>query len=205
MNEGDLQSAQERNLMVVPPLGDRAVDDDVRRLLSRAQHMRPQAHVWEGLGVVSQHGDDDDAMIEYADASVAIRERERRTNEEMEMDIDELESDCADSRDPSRSSSPTPSTHFPHQPSGSPRARLHSQAESYALARGERESYEEMFIGHGSARPRPDGELDIAGVCFDPKGRHLYVATTESVCEWGVKRTQKRWWDGSRVDDLDWA
>jgi hypothetical protein len=40
------------------------------------------------------------------------------------------------------------------------------------------------------------GELDLAGVCFDPSGSRLYVASTRSVAEWHVRGAEKRWWSG---------
>ncbi|KAF8335161.1 hypothetical protein F5887DRAFT_1063413 [Amanita rubescens] len=43
-------------------------------------------------------------------------------------------------------------------------------------------------------------ELDLAGVCFDPSGSRLYVASTKSVAEWHVRGSEKRWWSGD-----DWA
>lgn len=43
-------------------------------------------------------------------------------------------------------------------------------------------------------------ELDLAGVCFDPSGSRLYVASTKSVTEWHVRGSEKRWWSGD-----DWA
>ncbi len=43
-------------------------------------------------------------------------------------------------------------------------------------------------------------ELDLAGVCFDPSGSRLYVASTKSVAEWHVRGSEKRWWS-----DDDWA
>ncbi|KAM6490571.1 hypothetical protein JOM56_013914 [Amanita muscaria] len=38
------------------------------------------------------------------------------------------------------------------------------------------------------------GELDLAGVCFDPSGGHVYVASTKSIVEWNVRGADKRWW-----------
>ena len=43
-------------------------------------------------------------------------------------------------------------------------------------------------------------DLDIAGVCFDPSGGRVYVATTKSVAEWNVRGAEKRWWSGD-----EWA
>lgn len=39
--------------------------------------------------------------------------------------------------------------------------------------------------------------LDIAGVCFDPTGAYMYVATTEGITEWAVQGSSQRWWSSS--------
>ncbi|PFH47846.1 hypothetical protein AMATHDRAFT_6350 [Amanita thiersii Skay4041] len=39
-------------------------------------------------------------------------------------------------------------------------------------------------------------ELDLAGVCFDPSGAKVYVASAKSVVEWSLKGADKRWWSG---------
>ena len=33
--------------------------------------------------------------------------------------------------------------------------------------------------------------LDIAGTCFDPSGRFVYVGATEAVAEWGISNVQQ--------------
>lgn len=38
--------------------------------------------------------------------------------------------------------------------------------------------------------------LDIAGVCFDPTGAYMYVATTDGITEWTVQGVERRWWGG---------
>lgn len=39
-----------------------------------------------------------------------------------------------------------------------------------------------------------DDDLDLAGICFDPSGERIYVASTTSVAEWTVRGAEKRWW-----------
>ncbi|KAI0034745.1 hypothetical protein K488DRAFT_83697 [Vararia minispora EC-137] len=39
--------------------------------------------------------------------------------------------------------------------------------------------------------------LNIAGTCFDPEGRFVYVASSEGIVEWGVRGAEKRWWGES--------
>jgi hypothetical protein len=37
-------------------------------------------------------------------------------------------------------------------------------------------------------------DLELAGTCFDPSGRWIYAASTDSVVEWSLRDTDKRWW-----------
>lgn len=92
------------------------------------------------------------------------------------MDVDGLERDCVT---PSRSTSPSPSANIggglsTRFPTFSPPARTIARAEERQRER--------------------EANLDIAGVCFDPSGRWIYVATTESVSEWSIRGGEKRWW-----------
>jgi len=115
-------------------------------------------------------------------AAEAERERERvRENADGEsMEVDELESDCLSSHTPSRSSSPSPSTHIPLQISPLPMRvvpRYHQGTQRRKIPQTE--------------------DLDLAGTCFDPSGAFIYVASVEGVAEWSVKGAEKRWWFGS--------
>ncbi|KAF8626105.1 hypothetical protein AX17_006601 [Amanita inopinata Kibby_2008] len=56
---------------------------------------------------------------------------------------------------------------------------------------GEREREKEEEERTGS-----ESELDLAGVCFDPSGGRVYVASTKGVAEWNVRGADKRWWTG---------
>jgi len=118
---------------------------------------------------------------ETAYDAVAEDERFRQRDPDSineSMEVDELESDCISSHTPSRSSSPSPSTHLPLQISPSP-LRL---AQRY-----------------DQRRPvvRKD-DLDLAGMCFDPRGGFIYVASVDGVAEWSVSGAEKRWWFESR-------
>ncbi|KIY72457.1 hypothetical protein CYLTODRAFT_417856 [Cylindrobasidium torrendii FP15055 ss-10] len=111
--------------------------------------------------------------------------RRRASTEDPEgeaMEVDELERECVT---PSRSTSPSPSANIgggmsTRFPTFSPPARTIARAEERQRER--------------------EANLDIAGVCFDPSGKWIYVATTESVSEWSIKDGEKRWW----VDN-EWA
>ena len=39
-----------------------------------------------------------------------------------------------------------------------------------------------------------DEEQDLAGVCFDPSGTFVYVASVRGVAEWRVRGAEQRWW-----------
>ncbi|KAI5897993.1 uncharacterized protein SCHCODRAFT_02610813 [Schizophyllum commune H4-8] len=43
-----------------------------------------------------------------------------------------------------------------------------------------------------------DDNVDITGICFDPSGKHMYVASMHGVGEWSVRGADKHWWgDGA--------
>lgn len=73
----------EEDIVIIPPLGDPQVEDDVQTLLGHHN-------------IHSRHSDDFDRDYEPSE----------------DMDVDELESDCISSHTPSRSSSPSPSVHI---------------------------------------------------------------------------------------------
>lgn len=116
--------------------------------------------------------------------AAAEDEEGARTQERESMEVDELESDCIDSHTPSRTTSPAPapSTHIPLQVSSSP-VRVVPPQQQPRLQR----------------RPtiRKD-DLDIAGLCFDPSGGFIYVASVDGVAEWSIRGAEKRWWSDSQ-------
>lgn len=123
--------------------------------------------------------DEDDEM----DGSV--RRRPTSWIRDSGMEVDELESDCTTSHANSRSSSPT---------MWAPRSRRVSGARG---SREEREADEEDVDG-GVLRKENDlkyeNDLDIAGVCFDPRGQSVYVASTRSIVEWKVRGAEMKFW-----------
>jgi hypothetical protein len=89
---GEAQT-EEDDLVVIPPLGDRAMENEVQRLLERH-------------GIRARHRD---AYADAEDAAAATGytgEQSRVGGDEME--VDELEPDCASSHAPSRAASPAP-------------------------------------------------------------------------------------------------
>lgn len=200
------------DVLVIPPLGDRGVEADVQALLgshgirARAHTYTPtrRARVRQRQQHVQEEGEDGDgeddrdtntgsthADYEYLPVpsprhrpSLGTVRASRREEEAMDVDEQEEERDCVPSHMPSRSSSPSPSTHVPTYGRGSPAGgRVGSPAGSVGRSRS-------------VAPPQVtyDDDLDLAGTCFDPSGRFLYVASTEGVVEWSVRGAEKKWW-----------
>jgi hypothetical protein len=105
------------------------------------------------------------------------------------MEVDEIDGNSSAgeciSRTPSRSSSPSPSSTLRERS-----VRRHTSSSS-PMSSGDQ--------AKGSAAGEvvyPSDDLDLAGVCFDPYGGRIYVASTEAVAEWGVRGADKCWWSG---------
>ncbi|KZV64486.1 hypothetical protein PENSPDRAFT_615262 [Peniophora sp. CONT] len=104
---------------------------------------------------------------------------------EMEVEEEDLHEDndamseCA-SRVPSRAASPSPTpwrwTMAPEYTPAPERASCPATS-SFTLV-----------------TPR---HLDIAGTCFDPEGKHVYVGTKTGIVEWSVRGADKVWYSGS--------
>ncbi|KAJ3865900.1 hypothetical protein EV359DRAFT_37778 [Lentinula novae-zelandiae] len=184
----------EEDLVVIPPLGDREVEDDVRALLG-SHGIRSRRLGGVGVGI-SDHADET---------------YDRNHDETMEIDdeLDELgmepeiEWDCISSHVPSRSSSPGPSLSVP--PSNN---RWTPWSRVEALSRIGARVLDRTSSGDGADDDNAEGDggdhdedydsdLDIAGTCFDPTGGYIYAATTEGVVEWNVRGWDKRWWSDS--------
>jgi hypothetical protein len=112
----------------------------------------------------------------------------------------EVETDCLTSRAPSRAPSPPPSISARQQR----RHAVHSDSDSVGAAVGGVAGNEtgttagtsemEMESTESSRIIVMPPHLDLAGVCFDPRGSWLYVASTAGIAEWGVRGGEKRWW-----------
>lgn len=168
-------------IVVIPPLGDATVENEVRQLFDR-HGIRTRHAPTESLSQ-SQSGAGFEADSMYDAAAEDERHRERENADGESMEVDELESDCLSSHTPSRSSSPSPSTHIPLRPSPSPLR---------------------VIPRHQQTRRRRkitrNEDLDLAGTCFDPSGSFIYVASVNGVAEWSVRGAEKRWWFSS-----EWA
>ena len=154
--------------IMIPAMGDATVENEVRQLFDR-----------HGLRTVGSGTDTQPSYGQGYGAHGSTTERERETTQEREsMEMDELESDCIDSYTPS----PVPLTHIPLRMSPL-LVRVPSPRQQPRLQR----------------RPtiRKD-DLDIAGLCFDPSGGFVYVASVDGVAEWSIRGADKRWWPDSQ-------
>ncbi|KAI0367944.1 hypothetical protein BV20DRAFT_520546 [Pilatotrama ljubarskyi] len=200
------------DIVVIPPLGDREVDNNIRRLLGRRHSSR--------TALLDSDADPREPLDEEDGGGGGGGE---------EMDVDELESDCLSSHAPSRSGSPAPASQLSLQSSGArplellrARPTLLARRESSgpyssasrwgpasvvaaATAGSSSSGSRRHRRGPGQARdPRErDGargeesaeeEMDLAGMCFDPSGAFVYVAGVKGVAEWRVRGAEQRWW-----------
>ncbi|CAL1717279.1 unnamed protein product [Somion occarium] len=157
------------------------------------------------------------------------RELEGEDRVDEDMDVDELEA-CLSSHTPSRAPSPAPpntasastSSYTPFQAPATSAIRM-SQAFEHlrsprpsTLARREssgpyiprrpsshirRLHRRNQNVSESTNNNEPaDVEQDIAGICFDPTGQHIYAAATKGISEWTVRGAEKSWWI-----DSSWA
>ena len=177
-------------IVVIPPLGDPQVEDDVRRLFNQ-QGLRTRSAILD-------RGEIRDPT------SSAERDRDRDIlDDDDAMDVDEPESDCFSSHTPSRAPSPS----LPQSPSAPAPSR---SSEHLRVSRpgllARRESSGPYSVRRLSRRARraervePDVDVDLAGTCFDPTGSSIYVASVKGVAEWTVRGAEQRWWT-----DPEWA
>ncbi|KAF9260046.1 hypothetical protein L218DRAFT_962987 [Marasmius fiardii PR-910] len=189
----------EEDLFVIPPLGDREVEENVRVLFNH--HGLGRTRAFGNRGLTNDRDDSDP------------RDPENATDDRDRMDVDdrdyemETEWDCISSQVPSRSSTPPPppsSVSMSGRPNGnSSTLRWRSWAR---ISREEIQDTSEDVEGVEGSPVSVDHnkyyDLDIAGTCFDPSGSRIYVATTESVSEWTVRGGEKRWWADSGMEGV---
>ncbi|KAH7913785.1 hypothetical protein BJ138DRAFT_1133846 [Hygrophoropsis aurantiaca] len=180
------------NMVIIPPMGDLAVENDIREVLghhgvrTRYMHHSSRSSL-PGRGG-SIHG-----LHSGSDMGLG----DRQENGDTDMDVDEIESDyCVSSRAPSRSSSPPPSVHLPLQPSPS-RALSPSRNARFNRQRQLNHPHRRATVRDDIPAPPPDNDLDLAGTCFDPSGAFIYAASTEGIAEYAIRGGGKRWWDNS--------
>ena len=209
---GDAGPSEEDDLVVIPPLGDRVADNGVQRLLERHGIHPPHREAYSDGG-------------ETIAAPVGFITGQDFSGPDME--VDELESDCVSSHTPSRAASPAPPLLSPPPPpplplpgsgsgTASPARPVYSGRSDVLVSRREQAHPSRSLrtttrapsarLGPGVREGRdvevdiaddPDSELDLAGICFDPSGAFMYVASVNGVAEWSLQGAEKRWWAGS--------
>ncbi|KAL4066864.1 hypothetical protein V8B97DRAFT_1949385 [Scleroderma yunnanense] len=183
---GDGVEDEYDRVVVISPLGDNVVDENLRELLGlhgiRTRHTR----IVDSLPLPASRRNDTRGSA-YGNNDTG----RDATPEDAEMDVDELEGDCI-SRGPSRSSSPPPSIHLPLQPS--PSSTRSAVSARHASSRPSSRPHRRTLTRDDVSFDFQDYDYDIAGACFDPSGGFIYVATTDNISEWAVRGADKRWW-----------
>ncbi|THH05792.1 hypothetical protein EW146_g9807 [Bondarzewia mesenterica] len=167
----------------------------IHNTLRRYAQRTPTASSSSSLDDEHEQGEDmPDADVNPEDTHGEERDPWGDAELDGEMDVDEdelaleLESDCITSR----AGSPVPAA---------PRAAAWSRPASTnatppplrPLTQGTPQRGDDQ-----AAKPRIDPNLDLAGTCFDPSGRFLYVASTGGIVEWSVSRLSSRSGDWMR-------
>lgn len=157
--------------LVIPPLGDRQVDNDVQTFLGRHSIQPRRSYIADPDYEMSGTGGSTD-----------------------DMEVDEVEADCISSHTPSRAASPTPSAQPVHVGYGTRVSVPPLPPRSARRRRIRTDSPQPTPVAEPVEDHLLEGDLDIAGTCFDPTGSRIYVATTDYVAEWRVNGSEKRWW-----------
>ncbi|TFK17510.1 hypothetical protein FA15DRAFT_761035 [Coprinopsis marcescibilis] len=162
----------------------------------------------------STHADYDYQLVRRAMRDGANRRRMIRSSSSME--VDELESDCVSSHAPSRAPSPSPTGPNWRSPGGRGSSQWsYARSEPAAPSRNSttRMDVDDFAEGEDDVQVdeedqdqdvskdvelRYEDDLDLAGVCFDPAGEKMYVASTKSVTEWTIKGGEKRWFSAGQ-------
>lgn len=217
--EGPFTSDEELDddgAVVVPRLGSTREEEDVSRLLRRhgLRTARTRLRPTRRQSETQQNRDEDAEMTD-------VDEQEDRGDD---MEVDELDTECLSSAAGSRAASPTsmttytppshtfssPSLVTPSLSSGPPyvtrRPRgtrginpvsTNSIATLRVLANVGRARRQGTLTEESS---KTEDTLDLAGVCFDPTGSHVYVGSSKGIVEYRVKGAEKTWWSST-----EWA
>jgi len=211
---GPDEGADDDGVVVVPRLGSSREEEDVSRLLRRhglrttRTRLRPAPRRSQ-----SQRDRDEDAEMTDVD------DHEDRGDD---MEVDELETECLSSAAGSRSGSPTPMTTYnpPSHTFSSPSltTSTSSSGPPYISRRprgtrtinpvpGNSPRNLRVLVNAGRARrqdmlteepQKVEDTLDLAGVCFDPTGSHVYVGSSKGIVEYRIKGAEKTWWSSTQ-------
>ena len=210
---------EEEDILVIPHLGDSGIESDVQALLG-SHGIRTRRAVRGSLSHEDEDeeeeerdedgddgGGDTSARVDYEYTPTRTGffgtsrgrgrrggRRRRRSSGGDEMELDGVESECS-SCAPSRPTSPSPSPTITLGGGG----RVTSPP-PLALRRGSLTPPRtaSLFVQQQQFQMTYAEHLDIAGTCFDPSGRFIYVGATEAVVEWGIRGSEKRWWSGAQ-------
>ena len=202
-------------VVVLPRLGSSREEEDVSRLLRRhgLRTARTRLRSTRRRSESLQEGDGD---LEMTD----VDEQEDRGDD---MEVDELDTECLSSAAGSRAASPTsmatytpshtfssPSLATPTLSSGPPyvprrprgmRAVNPTSANPTTtlrvIANASRVRRQEALTEESQ---KAEDTLDLAGVCFDPTGSHVYVGSSKGIVEYRLKGAEKTWWSST-----EWA
>lgn len=200
-------------VVVLPRLGSSREEEDVSRLLRR-HGLRTARTRLRSTRRRSESHQDGDGDLEMTD----VDEQEDRGDD---MEIDELDTECLSSAAGSRAASPTSmATYTPSHTFSSPslvtptltpgppyvtrRPRgmrmvnpvsTSSITTLRVLANGSRLRRQETLTEESQ---KVEDTLDLAGVCFDPTGSHVYVGSSKGVVEYRLKGAEKTWWSSTQ-------
>jgi len=138
-----------------------------------------------------------------------------------DMEVDELDTECLSSAAGSRAASPTsmatytpshtfssPSLATPTLSPGSPYVGRHPRGVRTVdpnptnpittlrvHANASRVRRQETLTEESQ---KAEDSLDLAGVCFDPMGSHVYVGSSKGIVEYRLKGAEKTWWSSTQ-------
>jgi len=211
---GPDEGADDDGVVLVPRLGSSREEEDVSRLLRRhgLRTTRTRLRPTRRRSQSQRDGDEDAEMTDVDD-------REDRGDD---MEVDELETECLSSAAGSRAGSPTPMTTYnpPSHTFSSPSLTTStlSSGPPYVSRRprGTRTINPvpsnsprnlRVLVNPGRARrqetlteesQKVEDTLDLAGVCFDPTGSHVYVGSSKGIVEYRIKGAEKTWWSSTQ-------
>lgn len=202
-------------VVVVPRLGSSREEEDVSRLLRRhgLRTARMRLRPARRRSDTQRDGDGD----------MEVTDVDEQEDQGDDMEVDELDAECLSSAAGSRAASPSSMTPYtpPSQTFSSPSLTTStlSTGPTYVARRprGTRTinpvsaspmTTLRVLGSAGRARretlteepPKTEDTLDLAGVCFDPTGSHVYVGSSKGIVEYRVKGSEKTWWSST-----EWA
>ena len=208
------EEADDDGVVLVPRLESSREEEDVSRLLRRhgLRTARTRLRPTRRRSQSHQDGDEDMEMTD-------VDEHEDRGDD---MEVDELETECLSSAAGSRAGSPTPMTSYNPSPhtfsspslttstlsSGPPyvsRRPRGTRTINPVPANSSRNL--RVLVNAGRARRqetlteeplKAEDTLNLAGVCFDPTGSHVYVGSSKGIVEYRVKGAEKTWWSSTQ-------